>query len=116
MKRVKITNKSGVVGWCAELENPTEWISECIASNAWGFPERPEIDSAGNETGVILPAEYIIEIEDITNEVEQQKNNSDALAYLAETDWLIIREMDSGVPCPEEIKTKRQEARAKVVR
>ena len=39
-----------------------------------------------------------------------------ALKYLAETDYLIIREMDSGVPCPVEIKAARQAAREKVIK
>jgi hypothetical protein len=36
--------------------------------------------------------------------------------YLASTDWLVIREVDAGMPCPVEIKTLRAEARAKIVR
>lgn len=32
-------------------------------------------------------------------------------SFLNETDWLVIREMDQGNPVPEEIKTKRAEAR-----
>jgi hypothetical protein len=39
-----------------------------------------------------------------------------ALKFLAETDYLIIREMDSGVPCPAEIKAARQAAREKVIK
>lgn len=65
---------------------------------------------------VKLKAEYTIEIEDITAQVAQRAINAEALAYLASTDWLIIREVDAGVPCPAEIKTLRAEARAKVVR
>ncbi len=65
---------------------------------------------------VVTPAEYEILIIDISEQVNQQKINSEALAYLASTDWYILREMDEGTPCPEEIKTARQEARNKVVR
>jgi|694.fasta_scaffold02291_13 hypothetical protein len=65
---------------------------------------------------VKLKAEYTVEIEDITAQVAQEAINAEALAYLASTDWLIIREVDAGVPCPAEIKTLRAEARAKVVR
>lgn len=63
-----------------------------------------------------FPAEYTIEITDITVEIEQEKANAEALAYLAETDWLMIRELEIGKPMPEEIKIKRQEARDKVVK
>jgi hypothetical protein len=65
---------------------------------------------------VKLKAEYTVEIEDITAQVAQDAINAEALAYLASTDWLIIREVDAGVPCPADIKTLRAEARAKVVR
>jgi ribosome-binding protein aMBF1 (putative translation factor) len=65
---------------------------------------------------VKLRAQYTVEIVDITEEVEQQKINQEALAYLAETDWMVIRQMDSGEPMPAEVKAKRAEARAKVKR
>lgn len=58
-----------------------------------------------------LRAEYTIEIEDITDELEREEMNAKALKFLADTDWLIIREMDSGVPCPPEVKVARQAAR-----
>ena len=42
--------------------------------------------------------------------------NTEALKYLADTDYLVIREVDSGVPCPVEIKQLRAEARLTIVR
>lgn len=114
MKRVTIYYKNKVAK--IELDDPSEWIASAIARNRWGLPERSELDAEGNPTGVVLPAEYTIEIEDITAQVEQQKINEEALAYLASTDWMIIRAMDSGIPCPEEVKQARAEARAKIVR
>lgn len=65
---------------------------------------------------VKLRAQYTIKIVDITEEIEQDKINREALAYLAETDWTVIRQMDSGEPMPAEVKAKRAEARAKVKR
>lgn len=38
---------------------------------------------------------------------------TEALKYLADTDWYIIRELDSGVTCPQEIKDLRAAARLK---
>lgn len=74
-------------------------------------------DGLGNGwTEYFFPAEYTIEITDITAEVEQEKANAEALKYLADTDWLMIRELEIGKPMPEEIKLKRQEARNKVVK
>jgi len=40
MKKVIIKNKLGVAGWGAEMADPTAWIAECVASDAWGKPER----------------------------------------------------------------------------
>jgi len=65
---------------------------------------------------VKLRAEYTIEIVDITAQIEQEKINQEALAYLVSTDWLVIRQMDSGEPMPEDVKAKRAEARAKIVK
>lgn len=62
------------------------------------------------------PEGYTVEYIDITAELEQEKINQDALAYLASTDWLIIREIDCGMPCPAEVKALRQAARAKIVK
>jgi hypothetical protein len=40
MKKVTIKNKLGVAGWGVEMADPTAWIAECVASCAWGKPER----------------------------------------------------------------------------
>lgn len=40
MKKITIKNKDGVVGWMAEMLDPTDWIAEGIAGNWWGLPER----------------------------------------------------------------------------
>lgn len=45
----------------------------------------------------------------------QEKINMEAQNYLASTDWYIIRELETGVPCPQEIKTARAAARARIV-
>lgn len=43
-----------------------------------------------------------------------EKKIRDLQSFLKETDWLVIREMDQGNPVPEEIKTKRAEARTAI--
>lgn len=85
-------------------------------SQSGGQHERDELDAMGKPTGNRLPAEYTIEIEDIGDELERQRVNAESLAYLASTDWLIIREMDEGTPCPPEIRQARAEARARIVK
>ena len=76
------------------------------------IPEKPAV----MQKQVKLKAEYLVEIIDITESHNQAKTNDEALKYLAETDWMVIREVDSGVPCPAEIKQKRQEARELIVK
>jgi len=84
------------------------------------IPEVPAVYSeaipARTHREVKLRAEYTMEILDISAQVEQEKQNAEALAYLAETDWMVIREIDAGVPCPVDVKSKRAEARSKIVR
>lgn len=139
MKKIIIRNKAGLETHGARMEDPTEWIAQCESVQAWGKPERwvlhkdeqnaepyEEADALEEEMReglegvsqkwIKLKAEYTISIEDITAQVAQEAINAEALAYLASTDWLIIREVDAGVPCPEDIKQKRAEARAKIVR
>lgn len=58
---------------------------------------------------------YDLQITDITAEALQKQTNKEALAYLASTDWYIIRELDSGELCPDNIKTARAQARARIV-
>lgn len=40
----------------------------------------------------------------------------ESLNYLASTDWYIIRELDTGIKCPEEIRKLRQAAREKIIK
>ena len=157
MKKVIVKNLVGIQTHGAEMEDPTAWISECVAVNAWGKPERwvlhkdepmaeayddadvleertdeiqPAVEAVLDDQGVEvspsipavtqkwvkLKAEYTIEIEDITAQVAQEAINAEALAYLASTDWLVIREVDAGTPCPADVKAERAAARARIVR
>jgi hypothetical protein len=40
MKKIIIKNLVGVQTHGAQMEDPTAWIAECVASCAWGLPER----------------------------------------------------------------------------
>jgi hypothetical protein len=82
-------------------------ISEAI-------PAVPEVPAVMQKQ-VNLKAEFTVESADISQKIEQERINNEALEYLASTDWLIIREMDSGVACPAEVKALRQAAREAIV-
>jgi hypothetical protein len=62
------------------------------------------------------PEGYWVEYIDISTQVEQDRINAEALKYLADTDWLITREIDAGIGCPLEIKITRQQMRERIVR
>lgn len=46
-----------------------------------------------------------------TRDPAQSEAAEAARIYLSDTDWYVIRAMDTGVPVPEEIATARAEAR-----
>ncbi len=49
------------------------------------------------------------------NEPTQEQINSEAKAYLASTDWYLIRKLETGVKIPDDVLLARSEVRAKVV-
>lgn len=55
---------------------------------------------------------YIKEI--VEHDDNLLKEKEEAKKYLADTDWYIIRELDNGTPCPQEIKDLRAAARLKL--
>jgi disulfide oxidoreductase YuzD len=83
----------------AQTQGTDDEVAEWLAGDSFKYPEGYQV-------------EYI----DITAEVEQEKINAEALAYLASTDWMIVREIETQVACPSDIKQLRAEARLKVVK
>lgn len=62
-------------------------------------------------------ADCVVEEKDISAELareQQAQVNQEAQQYLQETDWYVIRQADSGEPVPEEVKTKRADARERI--
>lgn len=51
-----------------------------------------------------------------TEEDIQAMKNAEARRYLTETDWYVVRKMETGVEIPEEILVKRQEARQSIMK
>lgn len=121
MKRVNVKSKvdDSILIQQDYLPENEQHVLDLIAkaTQVCGLPERPELDADGNPTGNILPAEYTIEIEDITAQVEQERINQEALAYLAATDWMVIRaQEDASKPVPSEVAEARQQARNRIVK
>jgi hypothetical protein len=142
MKNIKIRSikyTDPAINWDFQAEEAEPKLSELLESGVCGKPERwvlhkdEPMAEAYDEADVLeerivdgldgashkevkLKAEYTIEIEDVTDKLEQERINAEALKYLADTDWMIIREMDAGIVCPEDVKLARAEARSKIVR
>lgn len=65
---------------------------------------------------VHIPASYEVEILDITSQLEQQAINAEALAFLAATDYIVIRAAERGEELSPEFKAERQAARDRIVK
>lgn len=97
MIKVTIKNREDVQTHGAQFESlaaAQPWIDDCIATNAWGKAAYTEIipakDAVLDENGVEIepavpeqtiehPAEYTIEIVDITEEVEKERKLQDRI-------------------------------------
>lgn len=74
--------------------------------------ERFESLGGGNfKRYVTLQSESTYEIQDITIQYNQELTNAQARKYLADTDWYVVRFMETGTEIPEEISQQRQDAR-----
>ncbi len=98
----------------AEVPEQPEISHDEIIAQTQGQVEELEVWLEGDKHK--YPEGYWIEWIDISAQVIQEKVNADALAYLASTDWMLIREIDAGIPCPAEIKIERQLAREKIIK
>ena len=47
-------------------------------------------------------------------EREREATRAEALAYLASTDWMVVRQTETGKPVPEDIAAQRAAARKTV--
>jgi hypothetical protein len=132
MKKVIIKNKAGMISWGAEMQDPTEWIAQCVAANAWGLPERWVIASECSEddikealdvkeeeslegpvTSYKLPAEYSIEIIDITAEHALAQCLSKRRAEYPTAEQFLNAFFDGGEEALEELKALRLAIKAK---
>jgi hypothetical protein len=107
MKKVKVINYKNNLTYGTESSNPEEWINDCIKNNYWGKPERwilqnselyeesdvLEIEEKINEITeevtiwIKLKAEYTIEIEDITEQLNKENRVKELKKLLSESDF-----------------------------
>jgi hypothetical protein len=123
MFQVNIKNEEKNLEWNARFasqELAQEWLSKQVGK-PHRLPERlvNKLDEIGelikDENGAIIqeliPAEFTAEVIDISKNLELQKQKAEAKKFLSDTDWYVIRFIDSGIEIPEEIKKQRQQAR-----
>lgn len=95
MKRFKVTGEDG-----RKFEARGESLEAIYGQDEEGNPKLP---LSWGESPLIVE-------DDMSGEIDA----AEARAYLASTDWYVIREIDNGTPMPEEIRAARQFAREKI--
>lgn len=138
---IKVTVKTGdTVTHGGQFNNQaevSEWIARNEAVKAFGKPERwiheDDLDALGEEKLLAIasedvggpdedrkrykfPAEYTIEVEDISAQILAEVEKEQALDYLKATDWYVLRKVETGVDIPAEVAAARSQARVKLGR
>lgn len=116
MKYVKIRSliyTDPSINWDFQSDNPEPKIDEIIKSGICGLPERPELDAEGNPTGNILPAEYTIEIEDITAQYELEQVIAKRKAEYPTPEEFLNAYFDGGQTAVDALQAKRLEIKTK---
>jgi len=107
-------------GSFGKIQREVKEISEGILENnediAQSMSIRDQYDLEGNIIKYhTLPAEFTSAIVDITAQALAEKESAEALKYLNDTDWMLLRELDGGTAMSLEIKALRAAARLKVL-
>ena len=82
------------------------------------YVEDAFLDSVLEETDTVEDMPVLERTEPTAEEIANNVvagDNYQARQYLAETDWYVTRKAETGKAIPDDILTKREEARAKVV-
>jgi len=106
------------------MENQTAWITSCkLQDSGWlvngtmGVPNDPANRDCADVLAWIAegntPAPEFTDAEIAAN--AQAVINGESLAYLAETDWYVTRESETGVLVPTSVSTARADARESIV-
>lgn len=129
-KQEQITNQASF----PSQEEAQAWLAHHEGVKSFGEPAQTiqqqvelspaVIDADGNEISpaqfemqeIHIPSSYEVEVLDITSQLEQEKINAEALAFLAATDYVVIRAVEKGEEVSQELKAERQAARDRIVR
>ena len=78
--------------------------------------DQVEVDRWAKEAHPVKAREWYPEgeFEFVEYDATPEEEAAKARRYLKQTDWYVIRELDSGVPMPLEVKQARQAAREKL--
>lgn len=125
----QITNTSEFI----DILTAEAWVDLVSPTGAFGKPDRwlsanrftldSETIESALETRLVqsiieyrFSAEFEVVYTDITAEKLARKESDDALRYLNDTDWLVIRSMETGELVPKDIEIARTNARRKVLK
>ena len=129
-KQDQITNQASF----PTMEEAQAWLSHHEGMKSFGQPKQivqqqvelspAVLDEEGNELSpavmemqeVHIPGSYEVEVLDISAELAQQAINAEALAFLAATDYVVIRAAERGEELSPEFKAERQAARDRIVK
>jgi len=129
-KQEQVTNKASFT----TMEEAQAWLAHHESMKSFGQPKQvvqqqvelsPAVlaeDGSIVQEAVLemqeveLVGDYEVEILDITFQLEQEKINAEALAFLDATDWMVIRAMEKGEELSSELKIERQAARDRIVK
>lgn len=136
---VEVKNLQGGVTHSAHHSTEAEadaWIAQCVKTGAFGNTDHWVEDYSGpreklaeadmwreeflengrSRISCHFPSNYTVHKTDVTEQFAKKKAEAEALAYLQATDWYVVREYESGVIIPDEVKQKRHEARLAINR
>lgn len=102
MKKIKVTDKNGTI----EYINDGEVIGR-LHLMGHGLPERQELDDEGNPTGNIIPAEYTVEVTDISQEHALQECIKNRKSEYPTMEEFLNAFFDGGDEALQELQAKR---------
>lgn len=129
-KQNQITNQASF----PTMEEAQAWLARYESMKSFGQPKQivqqqieisPAViaeDGSVLQEAVIemqeveLAGEYEVEVINITSQLEQEKINEEAQAFLDSTDWVVIRALEKGIELSPELKAERQAARDRIVK